>query len=45
MSPVIPGHQTLDLALKLMLVTPPLALWRASRTSGLMLAGMTTLSL
>ena len=35
MSDVIPGHQTLTPALAVMLVTPPLLLWRASSTSGL----------
>ena len=45
MSAVIPGHQTLELALEVMLEMPPLLLWRVSRTSGLRLAGTTTLSL
>ena len=45
MSAVIPGHQTLELALEVMLETPPLLLWRASRTSDLRLVGTTTLSL
>ena len=45
MSAVIPGHQTLELALEVMLEMPPLLLWRVSRTSVLRLAGTTTLSL
>ena len=42
MSAVIPGHQILTPALEVMLVTPPLLLWRTSRTLNLRLLSFGT---